>query len=113
MKTIIAGSRNILDYEMLLEAISESKFNITEVFCGLARGPDTLGERWAKENNVPIRYFPAQWEIFGRSAGPRRNEEMGKLADCAIILWDRVSRGIKHMLKYCQDNNIPHYLKTI
>ena len=47
MKVIIAGSRDITDYSLVCRAISESKFDITEVISGTARGVDTLGEKWA------------------------------------------------------------------
>ena len=34
MKIIIAGSRDIVDYEVLKRSIAKSSFEITEVVCG-------------------------------------------------------------------------------
>lgn len=100
MKVIIASSRSITDYEKLLSAIYQSKlihWEITEVVSGTARGVDKLGERYAKEKNIPLKQFPAQWGKYGKSAGYKRNQEMAGYADAAIILWDGKSKGTKHM----------------
>ena len=57
MKTIIAGSRDLTDYNLVKLAVEESGFEIAEVVSGGARGVDRLGERWAKEHGVPIKRF--------------------------------------------------------
>ncbi len=72
MKTIIAGSRDITDYSLVCRAISESKFNITEVISGTARGVDTLGEKWVADNKIPVKKFFPNWSI-GKQAGFLRN----------------------------------------
>ena len=98
MKTIIAGSRTIEEYGSLIFAIKHSKLNITTVISGTAKGVDKLGERYAEENNIPILRFPADWEKHGKSAGYKRNEAMASEADALIALWDRKSKGTKHMI---------------
>jgi len=63
VKVIIAGSRNIDDYDALWN-IMESlpiKGYITEIVSGKARGVDTLGEGYAKDISVPVAEFPADW----------------------------------------------------
>ena len=69
MKVIIAGSRDIIDYQLVVDTIKESNFIITEVVCGEASGVDSLGKKWAIENNIPVKSFPAKWNKFGKSAG--------------------------------------------
>jgi hypothetical protein len=81
MKTIIAGSRGITDYEIIEKAIKESGFDITEVVCGCARGVDRLGDRWGTFNCVMIKHFPADWDKHGKAAGFIRNSEMRDYAD--------------------------------
>ena len=44
MKVIIAGSRDIIDYQLVVDTIKESNFIITEVVCGEASGVDSLGK---------------------------------------------------------------------
>jgi predicted Rossmann fold nucleotide-binding protein DprA/Smf involved in DNA uptake len=62
MKTIIAGSRDITDYALVVRAVVESKFCITEVVSGTASGVDKLGERYALEKGIAIKSFPAAWD---------------------------------------------------
>lgn len=40
------------------------------------RGADLHAEKFAKEYLIPHDVVHADWEAFGRSAGPRRNSEM-------------------------------------
>lgn len=108
MKTIIAGSRDNIEYRDVLSAMEECPWSseITEVVSGKARGVDTFGEQWAIENNISIKEFPADWKKFGRSAGIKRNEQMGDYADALIAVWDGESRGAKHMIDYSKNKGL-------
>ena len=113
MKVVIAGSRQITDRLGLVKAIEQSGFEITEVVCGKSRGPDTLGEAWARANNIPIKEFPAEWSKFGKIAGPLRNSEMSKYADAAIILWDGKSKGTLNMIKNMVLRDKPYFIRMV
>ena len=99
MKVIVAGSRTIHDYALVVNAIHASGYEIDELVSGGARGVDSMGETWAYAHNVPIKQFPAEWDKYGKSAGFRRNEVMAKYADALILVWDGQSHGSAHMLK--------------
>lgn len=105
MKTIIAGSRKIRDYDVVLRAIESCPFKslITEVVSGTANGVDSLGERYANEHGIPIQRFPAIWEnedgTHNPAAGHQRNAWMASYADALIAIWDGVSGGTKNMIK--------------
>lgn len=111
MRTIIAGSRNIGDYNILLEAITESGFNITAVISGTARGVDRLGERYAEENNIILEKYPAEWNNLGKRAGYVRNIKMAENADALIALWDGYSKGTGHMIDIANNHNLKIYIK--
>lgn len=99
-RVIIAGSRDFVEYAYLCESLHSlisAGVSITEVVSGTARGADRLGERWARENLIPISRFPAQWDTLGKSAGYVRNKEMAAYADIAVLFWDGESQGTKHM----------------
>lgn len=115
MKTIIAGSRDNIEYQDVLSAMEECPWSseITEVVSGKARGVDTMGEQWAKENNIPIQEFPADWKKFGKSAGPRRNEEMGDYADALVAVWDGGSKGTKHMIDYSKNKGLKVFVYNL
>lgn len=98
MKTIIAGSRDITDIKTLLAAIKACGWQITSAVCGKARGVDTLGEEWARLNDLPVYEFPADWNAHGKRAGYLRNVEMAKNAEALIAIWDGKSKGTGHMI---------------
>jgi SLOG family YspA-like protein len=97
MRVIIAGSRTIADYALLVQTMEEASLEgivPTIVLSGACpTGVDALGERWAKERNIRVERFGADWRKFGRSAGPRRNSEMVERAEALVALWDGASRG--------------------
>jgi len=68
------------------------------------------GARYAREHNIPLIAMPADWNRFGRSAGYRRNEEMAKIADMAILFWDGQSRGTAHMMPLLRTRGIVYKL---
>lgn len=59
-----------------------------------------------KENNYNIKYFYADWDLYGKSAGYKRNIEMGNYADALIAFWDYKSKGTKHMIDYAKSKNM-------
>ena len=109
MKVIIAGSRGIDDYGLVEQAILASGFNITEVVSGGCHGVDKLGERWAKENIVPVKIFPADWSK-GKSAGPIRNGQMASYADALIAIWANNSKGTANMIDQAENNGLLVYV---
>ena len=114
-KVIIAGTRTFSDYSLLKDGCNHYLKNKSEitVVCGMAKGADLLGKRYAQENNFPCTEFPANWEKYGRGAGYIRNEEMAKNADALIAFWDGKSKGTGHMInlaeKYGLDSRIVYY----
>lgn len=108
MKVVIAGSRSIQKQEDVDYAMSFCPFEITEVVSGGATGVDTLGENWAKANNIPVKVFPAQWDLHGKAAGFIRNEQMAKYADALIAIWDGKSRGTEHMIRTMSLDDTKH-----
>lgn len=110
MKFIIAGGRNFDNYELLSTFCNHLKENITEVVSGKARGADSLGEKWANENNVPIKPFPADWDLYGKRAGYVRNSEMAEYAEGLIAFWDGESKGTKHMIDTAKSKGLEVYV---
>lgn len=102
-RVIIAGTRSFNDYNLLKENCeyllreSMEKHQII-IVSGQAKGADTMGERFAKEHGLPCEYYPANWQIHGRAAGPIRNKEMANNADALIAFWDGHSRGTRSMI---------------
>lgn len=104
----MAGSRGFNDYELLkhtLDTVLKNKEGI-EIVSGTARGADKLGERYAHEKGYPVKRFPANWDLHGRSAGPIRNREMAEYADALVAFYDGSSAGTKSMISLAEKNNL-------
>ena len=117
MKLIVAGMRTFSDYNTVKLEIDRfiDKKNIDksklEIVSGNCNGADRLGERYGRENNIPIRTFPAQWSKYGKSAGPMRNKAMAEYAKddgYLIVFWDGKSRGTQSMLYEASNAGLPY-----
>lgn len=111
IKVIIAGSRDFNDYTSLESVcldIFESDLKFSEelpeieIVSGMAKGADSLGETFAENYDFKLKQFPALWDIFGKSAGFKRNERMARYADVLIAFWDGESKGTKHMINLAE-----------
>ena len=79
MKLAIVGSRHYRNYKKFSKRVD--KFIVengypTLIISGGARGVDHMAEQYAEEHKIPIQIFPADWEQFGRAAGPIRNTDI-------------------------------------
>lgn len=113
MKTIIAGGRDIHDYQLVLDAIEESQIPISVVVSGGAAGVDSLGERYADEMNITLHVYKADWQRHGRAAGPIRNKKMAENAEALIAIWDGKSKGTKNMIETARKHGLLVYVKEV
>lgn len=126
---MIAGSRNFNDYPLLYNTVTYelTKRGITSdthkiiIISGKAKGADTLGEKYAKENNYIVEEYPAQWnnlsvtpcnvkynkygKPYNSLAGMNRNIDMVNASDLIIMFHDGISSGTAHDLELCKKYN--------
>ncbi len=113
MKLAIVGSRNFTDYKRFSQIIGKIKGQITLIVSGGARGADTLAERYAKEKAIPYLIFPANWDKYGKQAGPLRNQDIVDNADTMVAFLAPESRGTKDSIKKAQAKRIPVHIVNI
>ena len=106
MRCIVAGSRHFEDYDFVASKLDHlfSKRQPYAIVCGMAKGVDMLGHRYAKERGLVVCEYPANWNGYGKMAGHIRNREMAMNAEALVAFWDGESRGTKHMIetaKHC------------
>ena len=108
-KVIIAGGRDFENYDLLKQTCNNLLRNQKdiEIVCGMANGADKLGLQYAKEMNYRIVKFPANWNKYGKSAGYKRNLQMGEYADALICFWDGKSKGSRLMINIAKKLNLP------
>lgn len=128
MKVAIVGPREVEDYNVLLEAIKASTFNITEVVSGGAKGVDTLAEKYAEENNLECTVFEANWndlshddadirtnqwgKQYDARAGFRRNQQIVDYCD-AMIAIDNGSSGTNDSISKMKKTDKPLYIHSL
>lgn len=108
MKIIIAGGRDFNNYYLLekkLDRIIGKRSNL-EIVSGGAKGADYWGAFWAIERTLPVTEFKANWDKYGKSAGPIRNKKMAEYADALIAFWDGKSKGTENMIKLAKEYNL-------
>lgn len=115
-RLIIAGGRDFKDYTLLRSTVDKLLQNKLRkekivIICGMAKGADMLGARYAQERGYKIRYFPADWDKYWKRAGPIRNEEMAKNADALVALWDGKSPGTRNMIETAEKYNLAVRIK--
>lgn len=115
-KVIVAGGRNFENYAYLEESLDRILADIKEpivIVSGGANGADMLGERYARAKGYEVECHPAQWKLFGRGAGNRRNAEMGISVKengkgMLVAFWDMESKGTSNMIDVAERYNIPY-----
>ena len=117
-RVVIAGCRDYTDYDQAKEYIDHCLSNIRLeneiiVVSGGAKGADALGEQYAKANGFEIERYMADWDTYGKSAGPRRNKKMAEVSDFVICFWDGQSRGTKSMIEAAKALGKPVRVKDI
>lgn len=113
MRTIIAGGRNITDIKALYSALDSCGWFPAVVISGGAKGADYLGERFAKDADIPLEIYPANWNKFGKSAGFIRNAEMADRAEALIALWDGISKGTGNMIDLARRKKLQVYVELV
>lgn len=82
---VVCGGRDFSDRELLCSVLDrEIQRGDVIVHGGCRTGADAMADEWARERGLFVRVFQAEWSRYGRSAGPKRNREMAKIADLVI-----------------------------
>ena len=113
MRLLICGSRDWTNKEIIKkELLQLLQSHVIEVIIhGGCRGADILAGQAAKELNIPVQEYLADWNTHGKSAGPKRNQKMldeGK-PTFVFAFHDDIdeSKGTKDMITRTMKANIP------
>lgn len=119
MKLCIFGSRDFTDYEIFKIVVGNYIANFgqpTEIISGMAKGADFLAVKYALVNDLKLTEFPANWSLYGKSAGMVRNQQMAVYATHFLAFWNGESKGTKNMIELVRQANKPleiNYVTTI
>jgi hypothetical protein len=102
------GSNNDIEIDFLFNTLTDLLIKHTDmlVIQGSARGADRLAKNWAEFINVPVVSFPADWDRYGRNAGPIRNLQMIQEGKPDLVVAFRGGAGTRNMIKQAMQHNI-------
>ena len=79
VSVVIGGYRNFEKYEIFKSFVDSCLAELdpleTTILSGHCKGVDLLGERYAKEKDLALELYPAEWKKYGKAAGPIRNKQ--------------------------------------
>lgn len=117
MRILVCGDRDWTNRELIAEVLVSIPFDT--LIEGEARGADMLAREVAEEFSYSVEAgsilpFPADWNKYGKAAGPIRNSQMlreGKPA-LAVAFHNHIeeSRGTADMLCKAEDAGVPYCL---
>lgn len=116
-RVLVCGGRHFtgraLLYMNLDDLLSHHKDTAVEIISGHASGADSLAEQYAVERGIMLRTFPADWNKYGKAAGPIRNADMLSYImskdsfPTVIAFWNGYSRGTKDMITKARNAGVP------
>lgn len=100
MRVLVCGGRDYHDFHTVGRELLDlhEKTSITELLHGGAPGADTQADRWARAHNIPVRVFPADWNLHGKVAGPIRNQAMLEVKPELVVAFPG-GRGTADMVR--------------
>jgi len=88
MRVLVCGGRDFNDTGLLHRTLDNicyprdkneeraSESVVTLMITGHCRGADIMAEEYAKEERIYNEIYPAKWNLYGKSAGYKRNTQM-------------------------------------
>lgn len=104
MRIGIIGGRDFSDFSLLTGHMGKYLSEVSLVVSGGAKGADSLGEQWAKKNEIEILIFhPAKPK---KSAYFARNRQIVENSDLIVAFWNGKSSGTHYTLRYAESKGV-------
>lgn len=114
-RILVCGDRHWKNYKLIRKVLKLYKKRYhpipVKVIDGMASGADSLGHKAARSLKMETRRFKADWDKFGRSAGPIRNRKQLKKGKPHLVIAFhnnlKKSKGTKDMLNVAAKAHVP------
>lgn len=115
----VAGPRDYTDSEFVYSELDKILSRIINrynrrihIIEGGAAGVDAIAKQYAISRNMLFTEVKAEWDKFGRSAGPIRNGKMAEMSDFCIAFY-RGSNGTASMINEALKRKKQVYLVSV
>src|SRR5262245_46929509 len=100
MKVLVCGGRDFKDAGRIQSVLSafHAAQPIARLIEGGATGADRLARTWARGAQVPVTTFAPRWDLYGKSAGPIRNDRMLHEGQPDVVIAFPGGAGTAHMV---------------
>lgn len=71
-----------------------------------------VAEEYAFLHQIPFKLFQADWEKYGKAAGPIRNQQMAEYGN-VLLAFDRGTKGTKNMIETARRNHLRGFVVSI
>ncbi len=108
MRILVCGGRDYTN-TYVMKAVLKDYFYGPEdcLICGMAKGADMMAFHYVDATDSHIECYPANWDEYGRSAGPIRNQQMLDEGKPDIVIAFPGGRGTAHMIKISKKAGVP------
>lgn len=123
IRILVTGHRDLANQKLVdqtLDGVLDSLLlakdgdNDITLIHGGAKGADTLAANWAAGLSIHCERYNAQWNAYGKAAGPLRNQQMvDSGADVVVAFLKAGSRGTADCLKRAIKAGIPQVVVPV
>ena len=110
---LVCGDRHWNNWPIMVRSMQLHITCDDTVIHGACRGADSMADRIAREQiGATVKVFPADWNTFGKYAGPKRNRQMLDIADKVLAFHEAIedSKGTKDVIDEAARRGIPFVL---
>jgi hypothetical protein len=115
VRVLICGSRTWTDREKIRSLIRELPYHAVVIHGDHWRGADAIADQEARKAGLRVEVYPAEWGVFGKRAGPKRNERMvvqGKPEFCFAFRMPGESAGTDDCVRRCKREGVNTHIIT-
>jgi YspA, cpYpsA-related SLOG family len=108
MRVLVCGGRDYFDYENVCKVLDQyyTAVGISVIIHGGATGADKSAGDYAEDLHIPCYKFPANWNKYGKAAGPIRNKQMLEEGKPDVVIAFPGGKGTANMIKQAQEAGI-------
>ena len=106
MKVLVCGGRDFTDREFVYANLELNCTGCTELIEGGAKGVDSLAGDWADTTGRKRSTFKARWDLYGKSAGFRRNRQMLEEGSPDLVISFPGGRGTANMVSLAKQAKV-------
>lgn len=110
MRVLVCGGRDFTDYQLLCNEMDKLPLDENQpitIIAGEARGADALAKRYAEECSWDYEGYPADWNTYGKGAGPIRNRQMLVEGVPGLVIAFPGGKGTENMISQAKAANVP------